>query len=416
MNRDIIGILNYINWTKEGKLVVLTNDQWIERYRECKKGGKVPKSETVRREWFDCASECGLAYKVKTWGKYKELRVFTYKDDYIRYSTNSIDPNKDGRAGTAAIQEFLRHFNKVYGGDNGDSRTFSRFFGTTPEDVKLCVPKQFYWINENLKYKTLQNVSSVDDSAHYPSSACGKLPDAVTAMYFEGQKEPNETYPFAFYIKSGHVCEFQGVDTRKWLESPFMVSLFDWEGIRKGINKSDPYLPPEEDVTILMKSAGATLDGIWQFYYEKRHEDPTAKLVMNAVIGNWHRKRYNGYKYAHLAAITIARANDKMLKFVDRNIGNDRAIHICVDGCIYIGDAVCGSQKEFGKFVQEFERCEFQMVGMNCYMAKSGDELKKFKHGAYNYYDDGLKIDENPPKDYKDMRRWARINRLEECE
>ena len=90
MGRDIRNILHYIYWEKEGRLVVLPNDEWIKRYQECKKYGMIPKSETVRREWLDCASECGLAYKVKTWEKYKELRTFTYKDRYIRYRTNRI--------------------------------------------------------------------------------------------------------------------------------------------------------------------------------------------------------------------------------------------------------------------------------------------------------------------------------------
>ena len=415
MKRSPSDIINYIYWQQDSRLVVLPNDEWIKKYKECQAGGSVPDSETRRFEWADCAKKSGIAYKVKTWGKYKELRTYSPKDGYIRYSTNNIDPFKDGRSGTEAIQEFLRHFNKLYGGDNGDSHTFSRVFGTAPEDVKLCVPKQFYWINENLKYKTLQNVSSVDDSAHYPSSACGRLPNANTAVYFDGQKEPTEEYPFAFYIKSGHLCELGRVDTRKWLDSPFMTSLFDWDGIRKGVNKSDPYLPPEKDVTILMKPAKVTLDAIWLFYYEKRNEDPTAKLVMVAVIGNWHRKRYNCYKYAHLAAVTIARANEKMLQFVGKRIGNEKAIHICVDGCVYSGGAVSDEKKEFGKFVQEFERCEFQMVGMNCYMAKKGIELVKFKHGAFNYYEDGRKIDDYPPEEYKDMLKWKRINHLEEC-
>ena len=124
---------------------------------------------------------------------------------------------------------------------------------------------------------------------------------------------------------------------------------------------------------------------------------------------------YNGYKYAHLAAVTIARANEKMIRFVENNIGNEKAIHICVDGCIYIGGAVSDEKKDFGKFVQEFERCEFQMVGMNCYMAKKDNELKKFKHGAFNYYEEGRKIDDYPPEEYKDMLKWKRINHLEEC-
>lgn len=414
MARDIRGMINYIYWNKDATLVTLPNDEWIKKYQECQENGKTPVSQSIRHDWYECAKAAGIAYRVQISGKYKELRVFTFDGGYTRYSTNSIDPHKDGRAGTEAIQTFLKYFAETYGGEKSDSRYFSTVFGTSPAEIKECVPKQFYWIDENLKGKTLKNVSSVDDSAHYPSCACGRMPDANTALTIGGEIEPNKEYPFAFYIKSGHFHELDGVDTRKWLNSPYMMALFDWDGIRRKKRPIDPYLNPEQDVTVLMKAAPLTLDKTWQHFYALRNEDETAKLVMNAVIGNWHRKRYQNYKYAHLAVVTIARANQKMHDEAER-IGFSRIIHICVDGCIYIGAAAESTEKMFGRFRQEFEKCEFSMVAMNCYMVLKGGELVKYKHGAYNVYDDGTPIEGNPPKNFSDMLRWRKQNALEEC-
>ena len=52
---------------------------------------------------------------------------------------------------------------------------------------------------------------------------------------------------------------------------------------------------------------------------------------------------------------------------------------------------------------------------MNCYMVLKGGELVKYKHGAYNVYDDGTPIEGNPPKNFSDMLRWRKQNALEEC-
>lgn len=401
--------LSYIAWYNETDPVVLTAYEWHKKYLEIKENGQPTKTKTCRYDFYAIADTDKIAYKVEIKGKYRQLYTYDHENGYKWYTTNDFDQSKDGKSGTDAIRRFNAEFAKDYGKDETDAAAFRRNFGTTDKSFKACVPRQFYYINRSECNRTLHGISSIDDTAHYPSSACGPLPDSKTAVQYQGQVEPTEEYPFAFYLKSGHIKEFGKFDTREWLNSSYSINLFYFKQ-----EDHDPYLAPEEDVTVLMKPAKYTLDSIWRRLYETRKTDPSAKLAMNATIGNWHRNKYTSHKYAHLAAITIGRANAKMLKAA-LAIGEDRILHICVDGIIYCGDAVAYNKKEFGQFQQEFTNCKFKMLGTNVYMAFDEDnKLVKWKHGAYNQNADGSNIEDCPPTKFEDMRQWKRVDILEE--
>lgn len=401
--------LMYIKWYEETNPTVLTAYEWHKKYLEVKENGQATETKTCRYEFYGIADTGKTAYKVEIKGKYRQLYTYDHKNGYNWYTTNDFDQSKDGKSGTDAIRRFNLEFAKDYGKNENDTLAFRRTFGTTGVEFKVCVPKQFYYIDKSKCNRTLHGISSVDDTAHYPSSACGRLPDSKTAVRYSGQVEPTEEYPFAFYLKSGHIKEYGRFDTREWLKSPYMVNLFNFKQ-----EDHNPYLAADEDITVLMKPAKHTLDVVWQRLYDLRKTDPSAKLAMNATIGNWHRNRYNAYKYAHLAAVVIGRANDKMLKAA-HVIGEDNILHLCVDGIIYYGPAMASAEKRFGKFQQEFTNCKFKMLGMNVYMAfDENNTLVKWKHGAYNQNADGSYIEDCPPSKFDDMRQWRRVNILED--
>lgn len=90
------------------------------------------------------------------------------------------------------------------------NKSFKQCFGTVEGKLERCVPKQLYW-SKNEPY--LGNASSVDFSSHYPASLCGILPDSHTAIVKRGTVKPTAEYPFAFYVKSGHLAIYKELDT-----------------------------------------------------------------------------------------------------------------------------------------------------------------------------------------------------------
>lgn len=407
--RSFREIIKYIYWRRETKAEVLSAEDWKELYLMIKDAGEKPATLTRRNQWYAIADKGLMAYNVQVKGKYRHLYTYSHETGYHWYTTNDFDTSKDGHTGTDAIRYFTKAFGLTYGEGPDDKAAFRKAYGTTNEEFKNCVPKQFYWIDRSKCGKTLFNVSSIDDSSHYPAAACGLMPDSHTAQVFDGRVEPTKEYPFAFYLKSGHFKEYNGVDTQQWLSSKYATSLFDFKD-----DKKNPFLHPCADMTVLMKASPITMTRLWEALYQIKSEKPEAKLAMNATIGNWHRRAYRSYRYAHLATVAIARANDKMLKAIQL-IGEERVIHVCVDGIIYIGDAVATKEKQLGKFVQEFSSCVFQMRGMNTYMAFENGVLVKMKHGAFNYNSDNTFIDDYPPTKFEDMYQWKRIDLLEDC-
>lgn len=396
----------YISWGKEAEIVKCTHEEWKKTYLFYNKNGTRAKSRTLRSEW--CIGN--PVYSVGNNGKYKCLYACTEDGELKIYTANELDPAKDGISGTKSIQHFLTMWDR-YRNCEETHRTFSRDFGSVPETFKNCIPKQFYYINQHYAEKVIF-ASCIDDSSHYPWGLLGKLPTSKDSICINGIKEPNEDFPFAFYLRSGNFCEYNGVDTRKWRNSNFFPYLFD----QKKYVKVDK----ENETTVLMKCSNYSLDEIITSLYRIKEEAggeerQKAKNTINALIGMFHTKRYKSYQYAHLAAVCIARANQKMLDKIEE-IGEQKVVHVAIDGCIYLGDKKFGQEKkELGKFVQEFIGCDVVVKKTNVYMAIKDGKVVKFKHGSFNKYKDGKKIKENPPVKFSDMDEMIRENILEGC-
>ena len=259
------------------------------------------------------------------------------------------------------------------------NESFKTVFGTVEQNILRCVPKQFYW-SKKANYKGLAN--SVDFSSHYPAAACGILPDSHNAICYKGTVKPTKEYPFAFYIKSGHIAIYGELDTHLWLCNRFgKRTLFRDKTVRKNFDdrfKED--VLPSEDITILMKAAKYTLSEVYYKLYNARKDDEDAKLFLVASIGQMHRKRYVRDKYAHLAAVIIARANMRMLNLTSK-ISLDDIIQIQVDGIIYTGLKKIGiDDKYLGAPVQEAyqQPCEWNRMGF--YKLRLNNGKIKEKH------------------------------------
>lgn len=356
-----------------------------------------------------CWSEFEMSYS-------KDTRLLIVNDNYnikaykCKIHVAHVD-TKLSKVGTNALSLVKKRFKER------TNTTFKKSFGTVEDNILRCVPKQLYW-SRITPYKGI--INSVDYSSHYPASLCGKLPDSHTAVEFKGTIKPNAEYPFAFYVNSGHMAIYKELDTHNWLfNNKFnLKDLFRLKTMRKNIDdRFDPYLFPENDVTILMKASKEELNDEYRYFYNIKNnyqsdtvEYEEAKLVLNASIGQMHRKLYTKDKYAHLAAVALARANQKMLDLTAK-INKEDIIQIQVDGILYKGNVKLGVDiKDLGLPVQEIyqKNCRWDRIGV--YMVDMGDKFK-IKYQGYDIMSDGRNIEDSTSFD--DMDLWINSRSIE---
>lgn len=389
----------YINWRKEGTLTNIKNEAFKDKLEELRSlGGKPTATQTNRLEFVN------HNYHLELKNSYRY--IYTRENGmYIIYTTNIHDDNKNtgmiNHSGRTSITNLQKDFKTRYG------CTFRKAFGYTPEDYKRCIPKSFIYLNMKATNKILPCVSAIDGCSQYPSSLCGDLPDAHDCQFYDGTVRPTAEYPFAFYLNSGHVAQYRAFDTHNWTKNYYYRFLFNFDLFNDKIK-------PEEDQTVLMAKSPFKFDDLMEHYYEQRKTNPEAKMILNSTIGYFHTTNYKEFQLAHLAAITIARSNQRMLNMIDK-IGKSVIVQVVVDGIMYLGSEKYGlDEKKFGTFHQEFIGGKAYIRGMNAYIVKKDDQVIKVRHGAYNKNQDGTPIIESEIKDFSDINKWAKQDYFEE--
>lgn len=405
--------INYISWRNEAKRIVLTNDEMVAMIKGIRSTRTVAKSNTKRSDFIN-----GDTYKLDKKGNYVSLYLCIDGEYYVYTNNVMSDAHKTSiNRPDRLFETRFKEFNNI---------TLRMAFGFTGANLKRCIPKQLYYINESYCNKVVK-ASSIDASSQYPSGCLGTLPDVHGAIRLSGRYKPSKEYPFAFYA-SGHLAIYNELDTHEWLAHKLAPNLFR-------LNKTDTWplrpLKDEEEETILMPASQYTMDKTWNYFYNiKRNfsneeEYNEAKLVMNQTIGDWHRKDkdkksimtyedHGSYQLAHIVAVAIARGNQKILNKLDEISPNSLLpiMHICVDGIIYLGDEKHGiDEAEFGKFRQEFQNCDFMMSGINVYCARQNGHCVKFKHGGYDLLDD-QPIDESKDFEFEDLHKLSQKERV----
>lgn len=406
--------VKYISWKNEAKHILLSNDDMRAKIKEVK-ANRTPVQYNTRREDFTEST-----YKISVYGDYAELYM-KENGEYVIYCNNLRDAKKNSDKKPTRVD---RLFNKKFMELNGCG--LEKAYGFVDKSLKRCIPKQFIYINKKLCNKKII-ASSVDASSQYPSGCLGSLPDAHTSVSYKGKVLPTKDYPFAFYA-SGHIAIFNELDTHDWFESSLWPYLFR-------LDRKDPWpfrpLPEDQEETILMKASHYTMDETWKYYYTNKQnclkdssEYELAKLVMNQVIGDWHRKDKdqkrimtyddNGsFQLAHIVAVAIARGNQKILNKIEQ-INLDTVAHVCVDGIIYIGDRVFGvPEAPFGVFRQEFHGAEIVIKDINVYCVRQNGHCIKFKHAGYDLLNNE-EIDESRDFEFNDLACLNRKERIGE--
>lgn len=410
--------VKYITWHKEARKITVPTDTMKSLIQRIQAKRKRSKSKTKREDFTE------ETYALDQHGDYYELYYF-HDGRYYIISSNDKDESKNSK------KRILRP-DKVFDRKFTELNDFSlrRAFGFVPKEFKRCIPKQFYYINPLYVGKKLK-ASSIDVSSQYPSGCYGKMPNYHTARTVEGEVEPTEEYPFAFYVESGTLAIYKELDTREWMSSRYFTWLY-----RIGKGEDYPFVPsPKNPRTVLMKASQYTMDSTWDYFYRKKmslekdtEEYDEAKLVMNGTIGCWHRKDRaqkrimdyddgGSFQLAHLVAVAIARGNQKILNKM-KEIGENRIIHVVVDGIIYGGktnysDVGDEDRHSIGKFHLDFLDCDFMMLGMNLYAAEKDGEPVKFRHAGMDLLD-GKKIDDSEPHGIKDLKRLTAKERIKE--
>lgn len=411
MSRQFWHDLEFIYWAKESDFILLTNQEYAEKLAFYKEHGTLIEDKTRRYSWISVH----LPYRTDQKGKWHQM--YTYEPErkkkglkaYVRYSTNELAATRVENPGRIAYNTIIDKLREQTGLNR---EIMKKCFGHGEEELKRCVPKQFYLINERFTGHMVAGVSGIDFCAHFPTNIMGRLPDANTEITYEGIVEPTEEYPFAFYVNSGHSAELGRYDTRKWLKSVFAFRLFshkeDWDW--------DLSVKPEEEKTILMKASDVNMDDVMRYFYDRRKTDPVAKLVMNAFIGYLHKKgeKYSKNPYAHLAAVCLCRANQSMLEMAEK-IGIQNIIQICVDGCIYRGFDEYGVHEHgLGLVEQEFTGCVIWIESTNKYLVKdkNGEKIKLKIQGCNYYRGEPITEEILDSIDFRDLKYLERRNIL----
>lgn len=346
---------------------------------------------------------------------FKDQKILVVNENYtikgyrVKVAVASVN-KEDSHEAIFALTHVRQRFAEL------TETTFKRAFGTVEGKYERCVPKQLYWSRKEPYFGL---VNSVDFSSHYPASICGLLPDSHTAITKEGTVKPTKEYPFAFYIKSGHIAIYNELDSHNWLfNKQFkMEDLFRLKTIKKPNEEKkvfddlfNQYITPDDDETVLMKASDYNLTQVYQELYNSRKHSEKAKLDLNASIGQMHRKKYNRDRYAHLAAVAIARANQKMLDLMSK-LNIDDIIQIQVDGVIYRGTTnyIGVSQKTLGAPVQEAYRCPCRWDRLGVYMIDLGGDKMKIKSQGYNATTIGILPSESTK--FEDMDTWINIKK-----
>lgn len=362
--------LSYLRWY-EVPTETVTLEEFEKVLSSLEKNGQKATSKTRVDSWIADEAPC---YAADIKGKFAHIYLVDMcQPRHIQVNLWGEKPEIIENEGTKAKIIVNEMFLEKWG------KTPRQAFGYSPREINRCVPKSFYYVNENYKNKVLHHVSKADVSSAYPYQLKGRLPDWNTAIRVEGYVEPFAEFPFAFY-KSGHSAELGVYDTRSWLGTPYGERML----------KHSSLIPcsPEEEVTYLCQATDNKFDEIMEYLYRNRGVEALAdrrerftlpaKRVMNSYIGTMHtneknQKRPTNSGLFHVSAVCLCRHNQRMLNIITETVCP--ILQVIVDTIIYKSPARIGCEgKKFGALVQEYTDCDFIMRGQSQYIFQKNGE------------------------------------------
>lgn len=244
-------------------------------------------------------------------------------------------------------------------------------------------------------HRELPHVYKADVSSAYASEISKMLPDAHTAVRADGEVDPSEEYPFAWYPDTNQLAIYCELDTRNLCQNFYSRKFNNPTEWTADMYRSQGYpytdrfhsRPGTSSYTILMKAAEESLAPEYGELYRNRKIDDIAKATMVASIGAMSsiNSRVNNKTPArHLTSVVYARHLARMIRLCERieDLGGV-VISAATDSLIWMADRDLGisqEKKEMGAFVTEMKDGQIYITGQGVYAARHPDGHVEVKH------------------------------------
>jgi hypothetical protein len=259
------------------------------------------------------------------------------------------------------MRKTKRRFPDVYGNDPDRDELYWR--------IKSCVPAPISYAHDSYIGTMTSGCSKADVSSAFPFEASKPLPTLKGAIEKPGRVAPSEEYPFAFYPFDGSLAIFGEFDSGYF----YKRSEYKYDGF--------PEPPYPQEVTILCKKADddGALGDMFRTKFSNRQNHPRNKATMNSFIGFWHMRSRPAY--SHMAAVTIARCNHRILTLCDELVRRGQnPILINCDSILWVGEAqpdMTSRAKTLGAFMDEGSDIDLAMVSSKKYQLRFADGTLK---------------------------------------
>lgn len=256
-----------------------------------------------------------------------------------------------------------------------------------------CVPSQISWYNTAYSNTFLDNIYKADVSSAFPYEASKRLPTLIDhKIVYSYDVEPTPDYPFVFF-NNGRVVflEEDGtiIDSEEFKSSKYyntMAAEYNYELKQTMYN----YPSFEEDMCLCCKAGPSLKSVMEELYEEKKSGNQHAKLLMNRPIGYCWRKRQPSY--FHLAAVIIARCDNRMVEMARRLLDRgETPLLIATDSIMWKGKddemeqtvKIKGEDTCLGDMCWEAYNAEAIITGSKCYQIRhSNGKVKTIRSGV----------------------------------
>lgn len=292
-------------------------------------------------------------------------------------------------------------------------KKLSQIFGGLPMEYlknRYCVPSPINWASGlymNYEGSVAENCVKADICSAYGTEASKTLPDCHISRgkVVQGRVPPTKELPFAFYLESGHMAIWNEGDTFELNKSPYITC------------DHTIFCQPEKDRTLLLPVAENSLAEVFEELYEGRKDDPHNKLIMNATIGMFHRKktRLQEDNLWPIPAVIKYRCNKRIIDTCQWLRERDQLpILINTDSILWEGEwqddfyEVFSNEKKLGNFTIEYRKCRAVIRSTKIYQvedAETGEVITRWSGSHSKKYTSLLRFGQIWQKDVYDFLR-----------
>lgn len=299
--------------------------------------------------------------------------AFLDKNDDIRLFRIGVSQSYNEEFGALdAWIAFQARVNETIG------KKLSQIYGGLPLEYlkyRKCVPSPINWASARYTAKNgsiAENCVKADICSAYGTEASKTLPDCHISRgkVVQGRVPPTEELPFAFYLESGHMAIWNEGSTFELNESPYITC------------DHTTYCEPEDDRTLLLPAVKESLAQIFEELYDGRKDNENNKMVMNATIGMFHRKKtlHQEDNLWPLAGVIKYRCNKRIVDTCEWLKERDqKPILINTDSILWEGEwqddfyKVFSNEKKLGNFTLEYKKCRAVIRSTKIYQVEDAE-------------------------------------------